>query len=182
MKITARMICVTEEYKASEALVLPVEAQAACLGPHEPRVAEGGRHAVVLETAGGVHAFVLQVQPIGLQAHVAADGGRNVQQRLSLAHGDALLDRHEGQQVVEPPDAAEAMRIAAAAPLVFEDLPGPGRGDRATSRRPRRADCRSGRRRRGSRPRRRLLRRRARCSVEKRMGSEWEVSFRVEGT
>ena len=29
MKITARMICVTDEYKASEALVLPVEAQAA---------------------------------------------------------------------------------------------------------------------------------------------------------
>ena len=33
MKITARMICVTEEYKASEALVLPVEAQAAFLAP-----------------------------------------------------------------------------------------------------------------------------------------------------
>lgn len=33
MKITARMICVTEEYKASEALVLPVEAQAAFFAP-----------------------------------------------------------------------------------------------------------------------------------------------------
>ena len=33
MKITARMSCVTDEYRASEALVLPVEAQAAFFAP-----------------------------------------------------------------------------------------------------------------------------------------------------
>ena len=160
--------------------MLPVEAQAAFLRPDKSRVAEGGGHAVVLETARRIHAFVLEVQPIGFQTHVAADGGRNVQQRLALAHGDALLDGHEGQQVVEPPHAAETMRIAAPAPFVFKNLPGPRRGDARPVVGHVQQAAAAARRRRGPRPRRRLLRRRAKCSVEKRMWYEWEESFRVE--
>ena len=56
---------VTEQYRASEALVLPVEAQAARLAPTQPGMAEGRRHAVVLEAARGVHALVLQAEPAG---------------------------------------------------------------------------------------------------------------------
>ena len=76
MKITAFISRVTEQYRASEALVLPVEAQAARLAPTQPGVAEGGRHAVVFEAARGVHPLVLQVQPAGLHAHVAGHAGR----------------------------------------------------------------------------------------------------------
>ena len=72
IKIIAFISRVTAQYRASEALVLPVEAQAARLAPTQPGVAEGGRHAVVLEAAGGVQPFVLQVEPARPQADVAA--------------------------------------------------------------------------------------------------------------
>ena len=81
-----------------------MEAQAAFFAPAEPGVAEGGRHAVVLEAARRVHALVLQVEAIGLHADVAGNAGRGVQQRLPFADGDALLHRHERQQFVEPPE------------------------------------------------------------------------------
>ena len=117
MKITACMICVTEEYRASEALVLPVEAQAARLAPTNRAWLKAADMPLSLKLPEGFMPFVLQVQPVGLQADVAAHGGRHVQQRLPLAHGDALLDGHEGQQFVEPPHAAEADADRRGAPI-----------------------------------------------------------------
>ncbi len=120
MKITARIRRVAEQYRASEALVLPVDAQAARVAPTKSGVAEGRRHAVVFETARRVHAFVLQEQSAGRAADVSGHAFGRVQQRLAFAHGDALLKGNKGQQFVEPPDAAETMRIGAPGPFFFE--------------------------------------------------------------
>ena len=111
--------------------MLPVEAQAARRGADEPGMGEGGRHAVVLEAARGVHALVLQAEPAGGDARVAGHAGRGPQERLALADRDALFQRRKGQQLVEPPHAAEAVGVAAAGPFPLEG------GERLRNRQPR---------------------------------------------
>ncbi len=108
--------------------MLPVEAQAARLAPIDAGVREGGRHAVVFEAARGVHSLVLQVQLAGLQADVLAHAGG----RLAAAFGPSPMvttcsRRGEGQQLVEPPHAAEAERIVAAGPFCLEKIERAGR-------------------------------------------------------
>ena len=71
--------------------MLPVEAQAARVAPTRRAWREGGRHAVVLEAARGVHPLVLQVQAAGRDADVLGHAVRGVQQRLAFADRDALL-------------------------------------------------------------------------------------------
>ena len=83
-------------------------------------MAEGRRHAVVFETARWVHAFVLQEQSAGRDADVSGHAFGRVKESLAFAHGDALLKRNKGQQFVEPPHAAEAMRVGAPGPFFFE--------------------------------------------------------------
>ena len=122
MKITAFISRVTAQYIASEALVLPVEAQAAREAPVMPGVRKGRRHAVVLEAARGVHALVLQVQPAGLQADIRADTVRLLQQRLTFAHRDQRFGAGIGQQFVKPPHAAKSHRHPPLAPPLLEIL------------------------------------------------------------
>ena len=90
-------------------------------------MAEGRRHAVVLEAAGRVHPFVLQMQATGGDANVLGHARGGLQQRLSLADGHALIERREGEQVVEAPHAAETVRIVAAGPFLLDGRPGSGR-------------------------------------------------------
>ena len=126
MKITAFISRVTEQYRASEALVLPVEAQAARLGADRVGVREGGRHAVVFEAARGVQALVLQEQPAGLEAHVLADAGRRLQQGLPLADRDDLLA--PGRRAAARETATRrSERIVAARPLGLEKVERSGR-------------------------------------------------------
>ena len=97
-------------------------------GADQPGVAEGGRHAVVLEAARGIHSLILQVQPAGRHAGVAGHAFGGVQQRLPFADGDALPQRRKRQQVVKSPHAAETMRIVAMRPFLLEG--GQGAGNR----------------------------------------------------
>ena len=57
------------------------------------------------------------MQPARLHADVAPHAIRNRQQRLPLTDRDHCLPRREGQQIMEPPDAAEGQRIAPSHPL-----------------------------------------------------------------
>ncbi len=146
MKITAFISRVTAQYRASEALVLPVDGASGPLGADRSAVRERGRHAVVFEAARGVQAFVLQEEPAGVHAGVFPDPGRRLEQRLTFADRDDFVGRREWQQLVKPPDSAQGERIPAARPLLLEpgerrsaDVRGPNR-----SKRP--ANCRSGRR------------------------------------
>ena len=97
-------------------------------GADQPGVAEGGRHAVVLEAARRVHPLVLQVQPARRHAGVAGHAVGGVQQRLPFAHRDALPERRERQQFVKSPHAAETVRVVAMRPLLLER--GQGAGNR----------------------------------------------------
>ena len=72
------------------------------------------------ETAGGVHSLVLQEQAVRLHAGVFADAVGGPQEGLALSDGDAHLRRGEGQQLAEPPDAAEVQRIIASRPKTFD--------------------------------------------------------------
>ena len=121
MKITARISRVTEQYSASEALVLPVEAQSGPFGADRVRVGKGGGHAVVFEAARGVQALVLQKQVAVAYAGVAGHAAGGLQQCLTFAHGDDRLAPGKRQQFVEPPDAAQRQRLVAARPLAFEE-------------------------------------------------------------
>ena len=95
-------------------------------GADQPGMAERRRHAVILEAAGRVHPLVLQVQAAGRHARVLGDAFGGVEQRLPLADGHALLKGGKRQQIVESPHAAEAVRIVAPGPLLFEGRPGSG--------------------------------------------------------
>ena len=84
-------------------------------------VGEGGRHAVVFEAARGVHALVLQ-DTAGRAAGrrswpTPSDWCSSVcpSPMVTIFSGGA-----NGKQLAEPPDAAEAERIVAAAPFLFE--------------------------------------------------------------
>jgi len=94
---------------------LPVDAQA-----HHAGVGEGGGHAVVLEAAGGVHAFILQHEAAGLHADVLADGIAALQQGLAFADGDDLFFGDEWEQFAEPPDAGKMGGVCAFRPFAFE--------------------------------------------------------------
>ena len=83
-------------------------------------MAERGRHAVVLEAARRVHALILQIEPARRDADVFGHALGRLEQRLAFADGDASLDRRERQQVVEPPHAAETVRIVALGPFPLE--------------------------------------------------------------
>ncbi len=100
-------------------------------GADEPGVAEGRRHAVVLETARGVHPLVLQVQAVGPDADVAGGRFARLQEGLPFADGDAIAQGGEGQQFVESPDAAKTVRIVAMGPFFLK------RGERFGNRQPR---------------------------------------------
>src|SRR5262245_10655327 len=75
------------------------------------RMGEGGGHAVVLETARGIHALVLQEQPAWIETDEVRDGVGFLEDGLALADGKDVLRRREGEQIAEPPDAGEAQRI-----------------------------------------------------------------------
>ena len=124
MKITAFISRVTEQYRASEALVLPVEAQAARLAPIDAGVGEGGRHAVVFEAARGIHPLVLQITagraatPTYLATPVEGCSSVCPSPIVTI-----LLGRGERQQLVKPPHAAEAERLVAPRPFLLEERP-----------------------------------------------------------
>ena len=89
-------------------------------GADHPRVGEGGRHAVVLEAARGVHPLVLQHQPGGVHADIVGHAGRGVQRRLPLADGDDLVVGSEWEQLTEAPHAGPLKRLVAARPLLLK--------------------------------------------------------------
>ena len=102
---------------------MPVEAHAARVAPTNRAWVKAAVMQLSLKLPRGIHPLVLQEQPSRLHARKPADGVRGVQQRLAFADGDALIDRHERQQVVEPPDAAEAVRQMALGPFFFRSRP-----------------------------------------------------------
>ena len=108
MKITAFISWVTEQYRASEALVLPVEAQAARLAPIVWACVKAADMPLSLKLPEGFIPSYCRYRRPGLQADVLGHAGGGVQQRLPFADRDDLLARGEGQQLVEPPHAAEA--------------------------------------------------------------------------
>ncbi len=91
-------------------------------------VREGGRHAVVFEAARGVHALVLQVQVARLECRrtwpTPADGCKSVCPSPIVT---TCSTRRKGQQLVEPPHAAERQWVVAAGPFLLEELERVGR-------------------------------------------------------
>jgi hypothetical protein len=127
MKITACMSLVAEQYRASDALVLPVDAQAARLAPTNRAWLKAADIPLSLKLPDGfipsyrrVHPFVLQEQTPGSAADVSGNAFGRLQQRLAFAYGDALFLRHKRQQFMEPPYAAETERIGPPRPFLLE--------------------------------------------------------------
>ena len=117
------MACIsllTPQYRASEALVLPVEAQAARRAPIMWACVKAAVMPLSLKLPEGFMPSYCRNNLPGCSADVAADAVGRVQQRLAFADGDDLVRRGERQQLAEPPDAAEAERLVAAAPLLLE--------------------------------------------------------------
>ena len=100
--------------------MLPVEAQAARVAPTNRACVKAADMPLSLKLPEGFIPSYWRNNRPGCDADVPGHAFGAVQQRLAFAHGDALLDGREGQQVVEPPYAAETMRIAAARPFLFE--------------------------------------------------------------
>ena len=83
-------------------------------------VGEGGGHAVVLERAAGVEAFVLEMKAAGADFGVFGDAVGGLEDGLALAEGDDFVAAGEGEQLAEPPDAAEGEGVAALGPAALE--------------------------------------------------------------
>ena len=112
MKMIARISPVAEQYTASDALVLPVEAQAARWAPTMRAWVKAAVMPLSLKLPEGFMPFVLQEQTARLHArHTPATRVGPLQQRLPFADGDDLVGRGERQQLAEAPDAAESKRI-----------------------------------------------------------------------
>ena len=116
----------TAEYIASEALVLPVEAQAARFAPMDRACVKAADMPLSLKLPGRIHALVLQEQRPGFQPHVGCDRVGLLEQGLSLADGDHVLRAGEWQQFVKPPDTAKPQRLIALLPPAFQ-VPQPPR-------------------------------------------------------
>ena len=100
--------------------MLPVEAQAARRAPIMWAWVKAAVMPLSLKLPEGFMPSYCRYMLPGLQADVAADAIGLVQQRLPFADGDDLLGGGEGKQLAEPPHAAEAERVVAAAPFLFE--------------------------------------------------------------
>ena len=85
-------------------------------------MSQSGGHAVVFETPGRVEAFVLQVQIPGVHANVRRDFVRLLKNRLPFPDRLAFVFRHEREQFMESPDAAERRRNRPLAPFLLEFL------------------------------------------------------------
>ncbi len=114
---------------ASEALVLPVDAQAAVLAPTIRACVAAAVMPLSLKLPGGIQPLVLQKQATRVHADVAADAVGRLQNRLPLADGDDFLGRGERQQLAEPPDAAHVERVAAIGPAGLEVAERRGHGN-----------------------------------------------------
>ena len=62
------------------------------------------RHPVVLETPGGIHPLVLQVQLTRIETDIAGDLDRMLQQCLPFADGHHLRGRCKRQEAMKSPD------------------------------------------------------------------------------
>ena len=144
--MTAFINRVTEQYKASDALVLPVEAQAARLAPIMRAWVNAADMPLSLKLPEGfIPSYCRNSRPRSRPTYLPTRGGV-LQQRLPFADGDDLFRRGERQQFVEPPHAAKAQRIVPARPFCFEPIErvraaaaGPSRRPRPAARRSRQA-------------------------------------------
>ena len=148
--------------------MLPVEAQAARVAPTSRAWLKAADMPLSLKLPEGFIPSYCRNRRPGVHADVAGHAVGGVQQRLAFADGDALLERGEGQQVVEPPHAAEAVRIAAPRPFLLEVGQATWARAAGPSRRPRRAGCRNGRRQPESHRWRTLRGRRAKYTADRR--------------
>ena len=79
-------------------------------------MAERGGHAVVLERAGRVHAFVLQEQRFGIHAEFGCESAGVLKQGLALADSDFVFIGTKTNQLPEPPYAGKIQGIIAGGP------------------------------------------------------------------
>ena len=142
-------------------------------GADEPGVAEGGRHAVVLEAARGVHPLVLQEQAAGPGRRTGPRRRRAcssvcpspmVTTTAAEANGSSSWNRHTPLKTAGRCGATISSRKSRA---TWGAAAGP-------SRRPRPAGCRTTRRQPESRRCRTSPGRRAKCTAEKRHQSTWQ--------
>ena len=96
MKITAFISRVTEQYRASEALVLPVEAQAARLAPTMRAWVNAADMPLSLKLPEGFMPSYCRNSRPGSTPDVWRHAVGAVQQRLPFADGDALLGGAKG--------------------------------------------------------------------------------------
>ena len=108
---------------ASDALVLPVEAQAARLAPINRACVKAADMPLSLKLPEGFIPSYCRYSRPGFKPHVLGDRVGLLQQRLPFADGDDLVRRGERQQLVESPDAAEVQRIRPPRPLRLETGP-----------------------------------------------------------
>ena len=98
----------TAQYMASDALVLPVEAQAARLAPIVRACVKAADMPLSLKLPEGFIPSYCRYSRPGLHADELRHAVGLLQERLPFADRDDRIGRGERQQLVEPPHAAEA--------------------------------------------------------------------------
>lgn len=83
-------------------------------------VGEGGGHAVVFEGAGGVEAFILEIELAGPHTELAAEALGVLEEGLAFADGADHGVGGEGEEVAETPDTGVIEGEAAVLPAVFK--------------------------------------------------------------
>ena len=122
MKITALISRVTEQYKASEALVLPVEAQAARLAPIMRAWVKAADMPLSLKLPEGFMPSYCRNSVPGSSPTYSADAVGRCSSVCPSPIVTTISAGANGQQLVKPPHAAKRERLVPPRPFAFKPL------------------------------------------------------------